>query len=72
MDMKNNMIEEVLSNRFTTAADLYQDKNINHNNQVSVDTIESLLLEEGLGAYKPQVIPLITDIKKAKRVEFCR
>jgi hypothetical protein len=31
MDTKNKMIEEVLSNRFTTAADLYQDENINHN-----------------------------------------
>ncbi len=52
---KNDMIKEFLSNRFTTAADLYEDENINHNNQVSVDT---LLREEGLGALKPQVIPL--------------
>jgi hypothetical protein len=44
------MIDEVLSNQFTIAADLYQDENINHNNSVSVDT---LLCEEGLGAYKP-------------------
>jgi hypothetical protein len=32
MDTKNNVIEEVLINRFTTAADFYQDENINHNN----------------------------------------
>ncbi len=58
MDTKNKMIEEVLSNRFTTTTDLYQDENTNHNNQVSFDTLERLLREEGLGAYKPQVILL--------------
>ncbi len=65
------MIEEVLSSRFTAAADIYQEENINHN-QASVDTIERLLGEEGLGAYKPQVILLVAKINKAKRVEFCR
>ncbi len=67
METKHKMIEEVLSNRFTTAAYLYQDENINHN-QVSVDT---LICEEGLGAYNPQLISLVTEINKAKPVQFC-
>ncbi len=71
MRIKNQMIEEVLSNQFTTIADLYQDKNINLN-QISVDIIERLLREEGFVAYKTQVILLVTEINKAKRVEFCR
>jgi hypothetical protein len=31
METKNKMIEEVLSSRFTAAADIYQEENINHN-----------------------------------------
>jgi hypothetical protein len=47
--MKNKMINEVLSNRFTTAAaDLFNNENINYN-IVSLDKIERLLRDEGLG-----------------------
>ncbi len=54
------MINEVLSNRFTTAVDLFNNENINHNG-ASVYTIERLLHDEGLGAYKPQIISLVTE-----------
>ncbi len=54
------MINDVLSNGFTNAVDLFNNENINHNG-VSIDTIERLLRDEGLGAYKPQIIPLVTE-----------
>ncbi len=65
------MIGTVLGNRFLTAEDLYNDENLNHNN-VSVHTIRRMLNDEGLGAYKPKVIPLVSEPNKEKRLEFSR
>jgi hypothetical protein len=67
---KKKIIETVFGNRFLTAEDLYSDKNLNHNN-VSVHTIRRIPNDKRLRAYKPKIIPLVSEVKKEKRMEFC-
>ncbi len=64
------MIEEVLTDRFTQAADLFNNQKINKNNY-SVSAIKRMLDEEGLNAYRPRIIPFITEKNKEKRLSFC-
>jgi hypothetical protein len=57
------MIDKVLKNRWTTAVDLCNDEKLNPNG-VSVDTIERMLIEEHLNAYRQVVIPLVSEPNK--------
>jgi hypothetical protein len=65
------MLNEVLNNRWTIAMDLFHNKTINHHD-MSVNTIKRLLNEEGLNAYIPIIILLISETNKEKRPEFCQ
>ncbi len=49
--------------------DLFHNKTINHHD-VSVNTIKRLLNEEGLNAYIPTIILLISETNKEKRLYF--
>jgi hypothetical protein len=64
---KKKMVNAVLKNRWTTAEDLFRNENINH---VSVAKIKRALEQEGLGAYRPRIIPLVSEKKKRERVQF--
>ncbi len=67
---KKKMVNAVLKNRWTTAEDLFRNENINHNN-VSVAKIKRALEEEeGLGAYRPPIIPLVREKNKRERIQF--
>jgi hypothetical protein len=57
------MIDKVLSNRWTTAEDLFHDKKLNFIG-ASVSTIKRMLKEEGLNAYRPTIVPEISNINK--------
>jgi hypothetical protein len=63
------MVNAVLKNHWTTAEDLFRNKNINHNN-VSVAKIKRALEEEDQGAYRLRIIPLVREKKKSDRVQF--
>ncbi len=67
---EKKIIGTIISNRWTTEIDLFHKNSINYNN-ASVNTIKSLLDEEGLNTYIPRIIPLIKPENKLKRIDFC-
>lgn len=54
------MIDKVLSNRWTTAQDLFHDQKLNIVG-ASVDTIQRMLTDEGLNACRPTIVPEISE-----------
>jgi hypothetical protein len=57
------MINKVLSNRWTTAKDLFHDKKLNFMG-ASVSAIKRMLKEESLNAYRPTIVSEISNINK--------
>ena len=64
------MIDKVVANRWITAADLHRDKKLNKQ-KVSEDAIQRMLKSEHLDAFRSKTIPLISEVSKQKRLEFC-
>jgi hypothetical protein len=62
-DTREEIIDKVLKNRWTTALDLFNDEKLNLNG-VSVDTIETMFIEELFYAYRQVVIPLVSEPNK--------
>jgi hypothetical protein len=65
------MIEEVTQNRFVTASDLFKNKIINHND-VSLSTINRLLIEEGFHAFSSPVRPYISPKAAKQRLQWAK
>ncbi len=57
------MVDAVLANRWTTAVDLYHNKKLN-TIDASIKTIQRMLDEVGLGAYRPTKVPYISKDNK--------
>ena len=57
------MIDVVLKNRWTTAVNLYNNNDLNTVG-ASVSTIERMLRDVHLDAYRPVIAPLITEENK--------
>ena len=65
------MIERARFDSWITAADLASDEKFNEA-EASIRTIQLMLNDAGLYAYKPFSIPVISEENKCKRVEFCQ
>jgi hypothetical protein len=63
------MIEEVLTDRFTQATDLFNNQKINKHNY-SVSAIKRMLDEEGLNTYRPRIISFIAEKNKETSLDF--
>ncbi|KAL4473462.1 hypothetical protein ABPG72_012141 [Tetrahymena utriculariae] len=70
-EVKDKMIDEVLNNRYMTAAEMSRNQDLNPDN-CSVSAIKRMLSDEGLKSYRPQIIPYITNINKEKRFQFAK
>ncbi len=70
-DTKQRTIDGVKLDRWITAAALSRDKDLNPDG-VSADTIERVLNEAELYAYRPAVVAEISDVNKEKRIDFCQ
>ncbi len=58
------MVDAVLANRWTTAQDLFNNKKLNTIDASSARTIQRMLDEVGLGAYRPTKVPFISEDNK--------
>ncbi len=57
------MVDTVIANRWTTAMDLYHNRKLN-TIDASARTIQRMLDEVGLGAYRPTKVPFISEDNK--------
>ncbi|KAL4500733.1 hypothetical protein ABPG72_019967 [Tetrahymena utriculariae] len=64
------IVEAVKNNRFLTAVDIAKDKTLNKD-AVDQRTIRRILEEEGLHAFKPQIVTEIAIPNRQKRLDFC-
>ncbi|KAL4500903.1 hypothetical protein ABPG72_020137 [Tetrahymena utriculariae] len=68
---KKKIVDFVLTNRFTTAADIYRNKDLNTHDLTS-QTIRNVLKDEGLKAFKPVIVNCINEGNKQKRKDWCK
>ncbi|KAL4473429.1 hypothetical protein ABPG72_012108 [Tetrahymena utriculariae] len=70
-EVNNKMIDEVLNNRYMTAAEMSRNQDLTRDS-CSVSAIKRMLSDEGLKSYRPQKIPYITNINKGKQFQFAK